>query len=98
MTLQQFQYVIAISETGSFSKAAERLYMSQPSLTSAIKALEDELGISLFNRTRKGATLTAEGLEFLPYARQLYGQYQSILEHYGRGEPQKQIFAVSTQH
>ena len=50
MTLQQFQYVIAICETGSFSKAAEQLYMSQPSLTSAVKALEEELGIQFFVR------------------------------------------------
>ena len=98
MTLQQFQYVIAICETGSFSKAAEQLYMSQPSLTSAVKALEEELGIALFNRGRKGATLTAEGLRFLPYARQIFCQYEALLERYGRGGKHRQIFSVSTQH
>ena len=62
MTLQQLRYAIAIAETGSFNKAAEKLYISQPSLTAAIKDLEDELNILIFNRTSRGVTLTADGL------------------------------------
>ena len=69
MTFQQLNDVIAIAETGSFNRAAERLYITQPSLTSAIKELERELGVVLFNRSGKGATLTADGVNFLPYAR-----------------------------
>ena len=68
MTLQQLYYIIVISETGSLNKAAERLYVSQPSLSSAVKELEKEIGISIFNRTGKGVTLTADGMEFLPHA------------------------------
>ncbi|MBQ8953225.1 MAG: LysR family transcriptional regulator [Clostridia bacterium] len=98
MTLLQLNYVIAISETGSFNKAAERLYVAQPSLTSAVKELEKELGIVIFNRTGRGATLTAEGMAFLPYAKQVQAQYQALLDAYGKAGARRQQFAVSTQH
>ena len=98
MTLQQLNYIITISEAGSINRAAEKLYVSQPSLTSAIKELEKELGIVLFNRTGRGVTLTAEGMDFLPYARQVYGQYLNLMEKYGKGGERKQKFGVSCQH
>ena len=98
MTLQQMNYIITISEIGSINRAAEKLYVSQPSLTSAIKELEKELGIVLFNRTARGVTLTAEGADFLPYARQVYGQYLNLLEKYGKGGSRRQKFGVSCQH
>ena len=75
MTLQQIHYVITISERGSFNKASEVLYISQPSLTEAVKELEKELGITIFHRSGRGGTLTSDGLEFIPYARELYRQY-----------------------
>lgn len=98
MTLQQLNYIITISESGSINRAAEKLYVSQPSLTSAIKELEKELGIVLFNRTGRGVTLTAEGMDFLPYARQVYGQYLNLMEKYGKAGERKQKFGVSCQH
>jgi DNA-binding transcriptional LysR family regulator len=98
MTLQQLNYVIVISETGSFNKAAEILYVAQPSLTSAIKELEKEVGITIFNRSGKGVTLTNDGTEFLLYARQVYQQYESLLDKYGKGGMRKKKFGVSTQH
>ena len=98
MTLQQLNYIITISETGSINKAAEKLYVSQPSLTSAIKELEKELGIVLFNRTGRGVTLTADGLDFLPYARQVVGQYMNLLEKYGKAGERRKKFGVSCQH
>ena len=98
MTLQQLRYVIEISEAGSLNKAAEHMYMSQPSLTSAIQELESEIGITIFNRTKRGVTLTAEGMAFLPYARQVYGQYLNLLDAYGKQGTRRQQFAVSTQH
>ena len=61
MTLQQMHYVITISETGSFNKAAELLYVAQPSLTSAIQELERETGILIFHRSGRGVTLTNDG-------------------------------------
>ena len=79
MTLTQMNYIITISETGSLNKAAEALYISQPSLTNAVKELEKELGIIIFNRSGRGVTLTNDGTEFLMYARQIYGQYESVV-------------------
>ena len=98
MTLQQLNYVITISETGSLNKAAEALFVTQPSLTSAIKELEKEIGITIFNRSGKGVTLTNDGMEFMLYARQVYSQYDLLLEKYGKHVSQKKKFGVSTQH
>lgn len=98
MTLTQLNYIITIAETNSMNKAAELLYVSQPSLTSAIKELEKELGITIFRRGGRGVTLTNDGAEFLLYARQIYGQYESVLEKYGKGGTHKKKFGVSTQH
>ena len=98
MTIQQLHYAITISETGSFNKAAELLYVAQPSLTGAIKELEKELGIKLFNRSGRGASLTADGLEFITYARQVYYQYESLISKYGKAGKRKKKFGVSTQH
>ena len=98
MTLQQLHYVITIAEIGSFNKASEVLYIAQPSLTGAVQELEKELGIVIFNRTRKGVTLTNDGLEFINHARQLYQQYEIILDKYGKGGTLKKKFGISTQH
>lgn len=98
MTLQQIIYVLTISEAGSMNKAAESLFISQPSLTNAVKDLEREVGISIFLRTSKGVTLTKEGEEFLMYARQLYQQYELIHEKYIETKNIKRKFGVSTQH
>lgn len=69
MTIQQLHYIITISETGSLNKASEILYVSQPSLTSSVKELEKELGITIFHRSGRGVTPTNEGVEFLLHAR-----------------------------
>ena len=98
MTLQQLNYVIQVAECGSFNRAAERLFISQPSLTNAIRDLEEDAGITIFNRSARGVTLTAEGVEFLPYARSVYDQYQALMDAYGRHGVRRQKFAVSTQH
>jgi len=98
MTLQQIKYVIGIAESGSLNKAADKLYVSQPSLTSTIHDLEDELGIIIFNRTGRGVSLTNDGTEFLASARQLYQNYQNLIEKYGENGTIKKKFGVSTQH
>ena len=98
MTLQQLRYVTAIAETGSFNKAAERLFIAQPSLTSAIKELEKEIGMTLFLRSGRGATLTPDGTDFLPYARSVLTRFQDLVDVFGGGEKRRQRFAVSTQH
>lgn len=98
MTIQQLKYVIGIAETGSFNKAAEKLYVSQPSLTSTIHDLEDELGITIFNRTGRGVTLTNDGQEFLTGARQVYLNFLNLSEKYSDDSNIKKKFGVSTQH
>lgn len=98
MTLTQLNYIITIAETKSMNKAAEQLYVSQPSLTSAVKELEKELGVTLLYRSGRGVTLTNDGMEFLMYAKQIYSQYESVLEKYGKGGGYKKKFGVSTQH
>lgn len=97
MTLQQLNYAIVISDVGSMNKAAEQLYIAQPSLTSAIKELEKEIGITIFNRGARGITLTADGSEFITYARQVYQQYENLQEKY-TGGGLKRKFGISAQH
>lgn len=98
MTLTQIRYVLAIAEAHSMNKAAEQLYISQPTLTGAIHDLEEEAGITIFLRTNKGVTLTQEGTEFLSYARQVYQQYELLENRFLNGGKIKHKFAVSTQH
>lgn len=98
MTIQQLKYVIAISEAGSYNKAAEVLYISQPSLTNAVQDLEREIGVTVFNRSGRGVSLTNDGMEFIQYARQVIGQYDRLLEKYGKGSTLKKKFGISTQH
>ena len=98
MTLQQLHYAITISETGSLNKAAEILYVAQPSLTGSMHDLEKELGITIFHRSGRGVSLTNDGAEFITYARQLYHQYEALTERFGKSGIRKKKFAVSTQH
>lgn len=98
MTLQQLKYVVAVAEKGTISKASKELFVSQPSLTNAIRELEKEMNISIFNRTNKGTVVSQEGEKFLRYARQVLEQ-ASLLESAFKGNvKQKKSFCVSTQH
>ena len=98
MTLQQIRYIITIAETGSMNKAAEALYVSQPSLSESVKELESELGITIFNRNTRGVSLTNEGMEFISYARQLYYQYEVMEERFVQNGNIKKHFGISAQH
>lgn len=98
MTLQQLRYVIMVAETGTITEAANRLYISQPSLTNAIHELEKEMNIVIFNRTNKGITLSKEGDDFLGYARQVLEQAAILEDKYKGGSGGKKQFCVSTQH
>ena len=98
MTIQQLRYAVTISEQGSLNKAAEVLYVAQPSLTGAVRELERELGVTLFSRSGRGVTPTNDGTEFLHYARQVLQQYDVLLEKYGKGGKLKKKFGVSSQH
>ncbi|MDY3302750.1 MAG: LysR family transcriptional regulator [Clostridia bacterium] len=98
MTLQQILYIITISDYGSMNKASEALFISQPTLTSAVKELESEVGIRIFQRSGKGTQPTPEGKEFLIYAHQLYQQYELLQSKYTDPGGVKRKFGVSSQH
>lgn len=98
MTLQQLKYVIEVANRGSINEAAKRLFISQPSLSNAIKDLEEELQLDIFDRSNKGISLSKEGVEFLSYARQVVEQAELLESRYLNAKPSPQHFSVSTQH
>ena len=98
MTLQQLKYVIEVAKAKSISEAAKKLFISQPSLTNAIKELEKEMNITIFLRTNKGILISKEGEIFLGYARQVLEQVYLLEEKYLKQDKRKQQFCVSTQH
>ena len=99
MTLQQLRYIIAVEKHASFNKAAKSLFISQPSISALVKDLEDELGIVIFRRTKKGITLTTDGQELLKYAYQMVDQEDSIKEHFFKEKEEPTTsFSVSSQH
>ncbi len=100
MTLQQLKYVVAVADSRNITEASRRVFVSQPSLTAAIRELEAEMGITIFSRSNKGVTITNEGDEFLSYARQVLEQ-ASLLEDRFKSENASignTIFSVSCQH
>ena len=98
MTLTQLRYVIAIANAGSMNEAARNLFISQPSLSSTVKDLEEEIGVELFRRSNRGIFVTPEGEEFLGYARQVVEQYELMESKYISKKPSKKKFSVSMQH
>ncbi|MBP3360410.1 MAG: LysR family transcriptional regulator [Clostridia bacterium] len=98
MTLQYLKYLITVAEKGSITEAAKELFISQPSLSGAIKEVEKEAKITIFNRCRAGVALTKEGMEFLGYARQVVQQMDLLEAKYINNQAAKQRFCVSTQH
>ena len=98
MTLQQLKYAITVAETGTITEAANKLYISQPSLTNAIHELEKEMNIIIFNRTNKGISISKEGEDFLGYARQVLEQAAILEDKYKGNNGGKKQFCVSTQH
>ncbi len=98
MTLLQLKYVVEVAKTGNITEAAKRLYLSQPSLTNAIRELEKEMQITIFCRTNRGVTVTNEGDLFLSYARQVLEQTDLLTEKFtGKGVGSRH-FSVSCQH
>ncbi len=98
MTLSQLVYVVIVAERKSMNKAAAELFVSQPALSGAIRDLEEELHIQIFTRSNKGIVITAEGEEFLSYARQIVDINQMISERYTGDKNRKKKFSVSMQH
>jgi DNA-binding transcriptional LysR family regulator len=98
MTILQLKYVIAIDEECSMRKAADRLYVSQPGLSSAVRDLESELGIQIFERVHNGVVTTAAGASFIAYARNAVEQFEKVEEKYLNSRSQRPTFSVSMQH
>lgn len=98
MTLTQLKYVIEVANSSSMNEAAKKLFISQPSLSAAIRELELEAGIEIFRRTNRGISLTPEGEEFVGYARQVVEQYKLLESKYVDKESVKKKFSVSMQH
>ena len=98
MTLQQLKYLVTVADCGNITEAAERLFISQPSLSLAIHNLETEMGVTAFSRTNKGVRITREGEELLSYARQLLEQADIMQEHFGKITDRQPKFSVSCQH
>lgn len=98
MTLQQLRYAVSIANNKSMNKAAAELFITQPSLSSAIRDLENELGVELFIRSNRGIVITPDGEEFLRYARQMIEQYTMIEERYIQNKKPREKFSVSMQH
>lgn len=98
MTLQQLRYAVAIADYKSMNKAAAELFVTQPSLSSTIKDLENEIHTEIFVRSNRGIIITPEGEEFLGYARQMLDHYRLIEERYMENAASKKKFSVSMQH
>ena len=98
MTLTQLKYVITVANAGSINEAARRLFLSQPSLSSAVRELEEEIGVDIFRRTNRGISVTPKGEEFIGYARQVVEQYELVESKYIAKEKTKKKFSVSMQH
>lgn len=98
MTLQQMRYAVTVADCGSMNEAAHRLFITQPSLSSTIRELEKELGLTLFLRSNRGISITRDGEEFLGYARQIIAQYGMLEERFIDRSKRKVKFSVSTQH
>lgn len=98
MTLAQLRYAITVAGASSMNEAARKLFISQPSLSAAIKELEEEVGVELFKRTNREISVTLEGEEFIGYARQVVEQYNLIESKYILKENTKKKFGVSMQH
>ncbi len=92
---QHLKYAIEVERTGSITQAADNLYIGQPSLSKAIKELEDTLGIAIFKRTSKGAVATEKGAEFLKYARAVMVQIEKMESLYRPGHPDRQELSIS---
>ena len=98
VTIQQLKYIVSVVENGTITEAAKKLYISQPSLSNAIKDIEEEVGITIFIRSRAGIVVTPEGMEFVGYARQVLRQMEILEDKYISHTPGKVRFCVSSPH
>lgn len=98
MTLLQIQYAVAVAEFKSINSAAKSIFISQSNMSTAIRDLEDELGVTLFERTNRGITLTDDGKEFISYARNILVQYHLMESRFTTTNNSKYHFSVVMHH
>jgi len=99
MTFQQFRYLVEIAKHNSISKAAEALFVTQPSISKSVRDMEAELGITILDRTNKGVVFTKEGTELLFYAKMVLEQMETISLHFDKEKKTGLMkFSISSQH
>lgn len=98
MTLNQILHFLTIARFGSYSRAAQELFITQPALTRSMHELESELKVDLFHRSGRGIVLSAEGEKFLYEAKEFYSHYEQLLSEYGDESSRRESFSVATQH
>ncbi len=98
MTLVQLKYIITVAGENSFNDAAKVLFISQPSLSAAVRSLEKEIGFDIFVRSKTGITLTAKGAEFIGYAKSVMEQYELLEAKFISQTKVRKTFSVSMQH
>ena len=97
MTLQNLKYAIEISNCHSFSEASKHLFVSQSTLSAAIRDIEEDLGIQIFHRTNRGVTLTYDGEDFIKYAKEIVERSQYLEQRYHARKTIPMRFSVSSQ-
>jgi len=95
MNILHMKYAVEVAKAGTLSKAADVLLIAQPNISRSIKELEADLGITIFDRTAKGMTLTAEGEEFIGYAKSILRQIDHVERLYKEDAPHRQKFSIS---
>lgn len=98
MTLVQLKYIITVAGENSFNNAAKVLFISQPSLSAAVRSLEKEIGFDIFVRSKTGITVTAKGAEFIGYAKSVMEQYELLDAKFISQTDVRKTFSVSMQH
>lgn len=95
MNLQHMKHALEVAKAGSLSKASEVLLIAAPNISRSIKELENDLGITIFDRTQNGMKLTPEGEEFINFAKEILKQIDDVEKFYKTGAPKKQKFSIS---
>lgn len=95
VNILHMKYAVEVAKAGSLGRAAETLLTAAPNVSRAIKDLESDIGITIFERTAKGMELTLEGEEFINYAKGILNQIEEVEAYYKNGSTKKQKFSIS---
>lgn len=95
MNLLHMKHALEVARAGSLGKASEVLLIAAPNISRSIKELENDLGITIFDRTQNGMKLTPDGEEFINFAKSILGQIDEVENFYKAGSPKKQKFSIS---